>query len=115
MTCSRPLNSEDAEISRPEAVRRFVDEQRSGQRDWSMQIWQFLTLELWMQVFLDGRAQEFETRDAPVHEGSDRKPCSCRTETHNTTAVHGGKHGEIGRHPYIYSIHSSPGAGHLVV
>lgn len=48
-------------IFRPEAVRRFVDEHRSGRRDWSMQLWQFLTLELWMQVFLDGRAQEFQT------------------------------------------------------
>jgi asparagine synthase (glutamine-hydrolysing) len=46
-------------IFRPEAVRRFVDEHRSGRHDWSMQLWQFLTLELWMQVFLDGRAQEF--------------------------------------------------------
>ena len=40
---------------------RFVDEHRSGRQDWSLQIWQFLTLELWMQVFLDGRAQEFES------------------------------------------------------
>jgi asparagine synthase (glutamine-hydrolysing) len=35
------------------AIRQFVDEHRSGERDWSMQIWQFLTLELWMQNFLD--------------------------------------------------------------
>ena len=46
-------------ILRPEAVRCFVDEHRSGRHDWSMQLWQFLTLELWMQVFLDGRAQRF--------------------------------------------------------
>jgi hypothetical protein len=25
-----------------------------------MQLWQFLTLELWMQVFLDGGASKFE-------------------------------------------------------
>jgi hypothetical protein len=25
-----------------------------------MQLWQFLTLELWMQVFLDGGAAKFE-------------------------------------------------------
>jgi asparagine synthase (glutamine-hydrolysing) len=37
----------------PEAVSRFVHEHRRGKEDWSMQIWQFLTLELWMQVFLD--------------------------------------------------------------
>ncbi|MGO9088675.1 MAG: asparagine synthase (glutamine-hydrolyzing) [Candidatus Sulfotelmatobacter sp.] len=52
-------------LFRPEAVRRFVDEHRSGREDWSMQIWQFLTLELWMQTFLDGGARKFET-EAPV-------------------------------------------------
>ena len=36
----------------PAAVRRMVDEQRSGRRDWSAQVWQLLTLELWMQAFL---------------------------------------------------------------
>jgi asparagine synthase (glutamine-hydrolysing) len=47
----------------PEAVRRFVSEHRSGAEDWSMQIWQFLTLEHWMRIFLDSgaaqRADEF--------------------------------------------------------
>ena len=43
----------DRGLFRPEAVRRFVDEHRRGKHDWSMQIWQFLTLELWMQNFLD--------------------------------------------------------------
>jgi asparagine synthase (glutamine-hydrolysing) len=47
-------------LFRPEAVRRFVDEHASGRHDWSMQLWQFLTLELWMQVFLDGGAAKFE-------------------------------------------------------
>jgi hypothetical protein len=37
-------------------VRKFVKEHRSGAQDWSMQIWQFLTLELWMQTFLDRSA-----------------------------------------------------------
>jgi asparagine synthase (glutamine-hydrolysing) len=45
-------------LFRPEAVRRFVDEQRSGAQDWSMQIWQFLTLENWMKIFLDAGAQQ---------------------------------------------------------
>jgi asparagine synthase (glutamine-hydrolysing) len=45
-------------LFRPEAVRRFVDEQRSGADDWSMQIWQFLTLENWMRIFLDAGAQQ---------------------------------------------------------
>ncbi|HEY4905407.1 MAG TPA: asparagine synthase (glutamine-hydrolyzing) [Candidatus Sulfotelmatobacter sp.] len=47
-------------LFRPEAVRRYVEEHRSGRQDWSMQLWQFITLELWMQTFLDGGAREFE-------------------------------------------------------
>ena len=45
-------------LFRPEAVRRFVNEQRSGAEDWSMQIWQFLTLEHWMRIFLDAGAAQ---------------------------------------------------------
>jgi asparagine synthase (glutamine-hydrolysing) len=56
-------------LFRPETVRRFVDEHRSGAEDWSMQIWQFLTLESWMRIFLDAgakqRAEEFgQAREA---------------------------------------------------
>jgi asparagine synthase (glutamine-hydrolysing) len=49
-------------LFRPEAVYTFIDEHRSGARDRSMQIWQLLTLELWMQIFLDGSCK---------HEGAD--------------------------------------------
>jgi asparagine synthase (glutamine-hydrolysing) len=49
-------------LFRPEVVRRYVDEQRRGVQDWSMQIWQFLTLEIWMQLFLDGGARSFAQR-----------------------------------------------------
>jgi asparagine synthase (glutamine-hydrolysing) len=45
-------------LFRPERVRAMVDEQRRGSHDWSMQIWQFLTLELWMRMFLDGGSQK---------------------------------------------------------
>jgi asparagine synthase (glutamine-hydrolysing) len=45
-------------LFRPEAVHRFVDEHRSGSEDWSMQIWQFLSLENWMRIFLDAGAQQ---------------------------------------------------------
>ena len=45
-------------LFRPEAVRVFIDEQRRGAHDWSMQIWQFLTLELWSRVFLDGDSRQ---------------------------------------------------------
>ncbi len=45
-------------LFRPERVRALVDEQRRGAHDWSMQIWQFLTLELWARVFLDGGSRQ---------------------------------------------------------
>jgi asparagine synthase (glutamine-hydrolysing) len=46
-------------LFRPEAVRCMVDEHRRGDEDWSMQTWQLLTLEIWMQLFLDGGARSF--------------------------------------------------------
>jgi len=46
----------DRGLFRPEAIRACVEEHRSGAQDWSMQIWQFLTLEIWMQTFLDRKA-----------------------------------------------------------
>jgi hypothetical protein len=60
-------------LFRPEIVERYVDEHRSGRHDWSMQLWQFLTLELWMQTFLDGGARKFEHADlAPAATGGNR-------------------------------------------
>ena len=38
-------------LFRPEVVSRFIEEHRSGREDWSLQVWQFLTLELWMRAF----------------------------------------------------------------
>jgi len=52
-------------LFQPEQVHRFVTEHRTGRHDWAMQIWQFLTLELWMQTFLDGGAQKFEAERTP--------------------------------------------------
>ena len=46
-------------LFRPQAVRRYIDEHRRGSEDWSMQIWQLLTLETWMRLFMDGGAREF--------------------------------------------------------
>jgi asparagine synthase (glutamine-hydrolysing) len=40
-------------LFRPESIRKLITEHRAGKQDWSMQIWQFLTLELWMQSFVD--------------------------------------------------------------
>ena len=53
-------------LFQPAAVQRYIDEHRSGRHDWSMQLWQFLTLELWMQTFLDGGARKFESEVTPV-------------------------------------------------
>jgi asparagine synthase (glutamine-hydrolysing) len=50
---------------RPEAVQRFVHEHRTGRQDWSMQLWQFLTLELWMQAFVDDSAYKFGAESLP--------------------------------------------------
>jgi asparagine synthase (glutamine-hydrolysing) len=54
-------------LFRPEVVRGYIDEHRRGTEDWSMQIWQLLTLEIWMQLFLDGGARSLAQRqlDAP--------------------------------------------------
>ena len=43
-------------LFRPESVQKLIAEHRTGRQDWSMQIWQFLTLELWMQKFADRAA-----------------------------------------------------------
>jgi asparagine synthase (glutamine-hydrolysing) len=51
-----------------DAVRTFVDEHRAGVHDWSMQVWQFLTLEIWMQNFLDVPAS------APTMQSIDFQP-----------------------------------------
>jgi asparagine synthase (glutamine-hydrolysing) len=49
-------------LFRPEVVRKYIDEQRKGTEDWSMQIWQLLTIEIWMQLFMDGGARGFAQR-----------------------------------------------------
>jgi asparagine synthase (glutamine-hydrolysing) len=43
----------DRGIFQPEAVRSLVQRHRIGVQDWSMQIWQLLTFEIWMQQFVD--------------------------------------------------------------
>jgi asparagine synthase (glutamine-hydrolysing) len=49
-------------LFRPEVVRAYVDEHREGIQDCSMQIWQFLTLEIWMQTFLDRQNEHVNTQ-----------------------------------------------------
>jgi asparagine synthase (glutamine-hydrolysing) len=55
-------------LFRPEVVRRYVEEHRRGAEDWSMQIWQLLTLEIWMQLFQDGGARSFALRQIGAHQ-----------------------------------------------
>jgi asparagine synthase (glutamine-hydrolysing) len=63
-----PGNLRQRGLFQPAAVQRYIDEHRSGRQDWSMQIWQFLTLELWMQTFLDGGARKFESEPVPTQQ-----------------------------------------------
>jgi asparagine synthase (glutamine-hydrolysing) len=57
-------------IFRPEAIRRFISEHRSGAQDWSMQIWQFLTLEHWMRIFLDSDSAQIADEFSQVREAA---------------------------------------------
>jgi len=57
-------------LFRPQVVRGYIDEHRRGAEDWSMQIWQLLTLEIWMQLFLDGGARSFAERQIAAPERS---------------------------------------------
>jgi asparagine synthase (glutamine-hydrolysing) len=57
-------------LFRPEVVRNYIDEHRRGADDWSMQIWQLLTLEIWMQLFLDGGAKAFAQRQIDASQPS---------------------------------------------
>src|SRR5215472_9541039 len=52
----------------PLVVQSFVEEQRRGVQDWSSQIWQFLTLELWMKMFLDGDSRQMATDAIHAHQ-----------------------------------------------
>jgi asparagine synthase (glutamine-hydrolysing) len=65
-----PSHLRERGLFRPEVVRRFVDEHRSGAQDWSMQTWQFLTLELWMQTFLDGHAKNISSDFAATRQAA---------------------------------------------
>jgi asparagine synthase (glutamine-hydrolysing) len=47
-------------LFRSDTMQKLIQEHRSGKQDWSMQIWQLLTLELWMQNFLDRSSDSSE-------------------------------------------------------
>ena len=42
-------------LFRPEVVQRIIGENLSGREDYNLQVFQLLTLELWQQIFIDGR------------------------------------------------------------
>jgi asparagine synthase (glutamine-hydrolysing) len=52
---------------RPDAVSSLVQQHRTGEQDWSMQIWQLLTFEIWAQQFIDYNAKSVAAC-GPVHE-----------------------------------------------
>ncbi|MHB8216522.1 MAG: asparagine synthase (glutamine-hydrolyzing) [Candidatus Sulfotelmatobacter sp.] len=54
----------DRGIFQPEAVRSLVQQHRSGVQDWSMQIWQLLTLEVWMEQFIDKTVKSVHSSEA---------------------------------------------------
>jgi asparagine synthase (glutamine-hydrolysing) len=49
----------------PDAVQRVLDDFRTGRRDTALQIWQFLTLELWQQTFID-ESRRFDGHRRPT-------------------------------------------------
>ena len=57
-------------LFRPAEVRRMVADHRRGAHDWSMQIWQLLTLETWMQTFLDNGARRRSAEFSPTREAA---------------------------------------------
>ncbi len=55
----------------PGMVQRLVRDHRRGVEDYSLQIWAFLTLEIWMQEFLDNARQfTFPSESLTVEVGS---------------------------------------------
>lgn len=54
-----PSQIKKRNLFRYEGLCAMIDQHRKGGQDWSPQIWQFLTLELWMQTFLDKPASSF--------------------------------------------------------
>ncbi len=54
-------------LFRADRVQTMISQHRAGTQDWSMQIWQLLTLELWMQSFMNGtRFQVGQTARAAI-------------------------------------------------
>jgi asparagine synthase (glutamine-hydrolysing) len=52
-----PRRLTDRGLVSPQVVHRLIREHRKGTEDHSLQIWAFLTLEIWMQEFIDHASQ----------------------------------------------------------
>ena len=48
-----PARIKARSLFRPEMVAQLIQEHQSGAQDWSLQIWQLITLEIWMETFMD--------------------------------------------------------------
>ena len=57
-------------IFQPDAVRSLVQQHRSGAQDWSMQIWQLLTFEIWMEQFIDKNDKNVESHPVGLNQAS---------------------------------------------
>jgi asparagine synthase (glutamine-hydrolysing) len=57
-------------LFRPQVVRRYVNQQRRGGEDWSMQVWQLLTLENWMRIFVDNSAAQMSEQFGQAREAA---------------------------------------------
>jgi asparagine synthase (glutamine-hydrolysing) len=67
-------------IFRPDVVRSLVQQHRSGKEDWSMQIWQLLTLEIWMEQFIDSNPKNMTACGSGLEQAGVRKsPLSVHT------------------------------------
>src|SRR5215470_18038083 len=53
-------------LFRPGPVQRMIEQHRRGVQDWSMQIWQLLTLELWMEQFIGTSSRERQTAEVAI-------------------------------------------------
>ncbi|MDP7034133.1 MAG: asparagine synthase (glutamine-hydrolyzing) [Planctomycetota bacterium] len=53
-----PSVLESRGLFRPEEVHQLQEDLRTGRKDTALQIWQILTLELWMRAYIDQRGEE---------------------------------------------------------
>jgi len=60
----------DRGVFQPEAIRSLIQQHRSGVQDWSMQVWQLLTFEIWMEQFIDKTVNSVDSSEMDVGDPS---------------------------------------------